>query len=213
MNEQQQAEHAVLERHEPHWIAKGYKVVRNPKAGDLPDFFRNYIPDALLLGQNPKVVVEIITKGNLIGQKRISNLKMLMEGHDDWRLEVLFAGKEPDELPPMPNDAVQHSLESIRKLLPAEPKSALLLCWATLEAIARRLEPAKTMRPQSPGRVVELLAGAGHVTPTEASQLRKAIQWRNRLIHGDLSVSLTPAEVGDMVKITEGLSKRLVAAN
>ena len=210
MIEQQQAEQAALERYEPHWIAKGYKVVRNPKASDLPDFFKNYIPDALLLGQDPKVVVEVITKGNPIGQRRISNLKMLLEGHDDWRLEVLFAGKEPDKLPLMSNEAVEQSLENIRQLLQAEPKSALLLCWATLEAMARRLEPAKATQPLSAGSVVELLAREGHVTPGEARQLREAAHWRNHLIHGDLTLSLSSGQVAEIVEIVEGLSNALL---
>ena len=213
MSDQHRAEDAILERHESKWIAQGYKVVRQPRAGDLPSFLKNFIPDALLLGRDPQVVVEIISKGSPHAQKKIAELKSLLQGHDDWRLDVLFAGEEPEQLPLVSTEAVQQSLRSIRAMLPAEPKSALLLCWATLEAIARRLEPTKSMRPQSPGRVVELLAGAGHVTPSKAAQLRKAIQWRNRLVHGDLDLAVTPTQVAEVVEIAENLSRELSSTN
>lgn len=213
MSDQYRAEESILERHESNWIAQGYKVVRQPRMGDLPDFFNNYVPDALLLGRYPHVIVEVIRKGNPHAQKKISELKSLLQGHDDWRLEVLFTGAEPEEIPLVSAEEVGRSLQNIRKILPEEPKSALLLFWATLEAVARRLEPSKTVRPQTPGRVVELLAGAGYVTPSEASQLRKAANWRNRLIHGDLNVVFTPEQVGEVVGIAEGLMEGLAIAN
>jgi len=213
MSDQHRAEDAILERHEPNWIAQGYKVVRPRSGGDLPAFLEDYVPDALLLGRTPQVVVEVISKGSPHAQKKIAKLKSLLQGHDNWRLDVLFVGEEPEQLPLVTAEAVRHSLRSIRAILPAEPKSALLLCWATLEAIARRLEPAKSMQPQSPAGVVELLAGAGHVTPSEAAQLRKAIQWRNRLIHGDLDLPVTPAQVAEVVEIAENLSSDLSATN
>jgi uncharacterized protein YutE (UPF0331/DUF86 family) len=213
MSEQHRAEDAILERYEPNWIAQGYKVVRPRSVGDLPAFLKDYVPDALLLGRTPQVVVEVTSKGSPHAQKKIAKLKSLLQGHADWRLEVLFVGEEPEQLPLVSAKAVQHSLESIRAILSAEPKSALLLFWATLEAIARRLEPAKSMRPQSPGRVVELLAGAGHVTPGEAGQLRRAVQWRNRLIHGDLDLAVTSGQVAEVVEIAESLNKELFTSN
>ena len=213
MSDQHRAEDAILKRHEPNWIAQGYKVVRPKSGADMPAFLRDHVPDALLLGRSPQVVVQITSKGSPHARQKIAELQSLLQGHDDWRLDILFVGEEPEPLPLASAEAIQHSLQHIRAILPTEPKSALLLTWATLEAITRRLEPTKSMQPQSPASVVELLANAGHITPTEAAQVRKAIQSRNRLIHGDLDLTVTPTQVAEVVEIAENLSSDLSATN
>jgi hypothetical protein len=205
MNEFERAENAVLDRHEPAWIAQGYKVVRHPSRSTLPPFLEKYEPDAVLLGRKPKVVVEVVRKGQPQVENKVRQLNSLLAGHDDWRLEVLYAGEEPNELPAIPTERLRESLTNVRHLAPVDQRSGLLLLWATLEALTRRLEPTKTKRPQTPGRVVELLAGAGFITPSEAEQLREAASWRNRLVHGDLSVALSDTQLLAVVDIVEEL--------
>lgn len=205
MNEFELAEKAILDAHEPSWVAQGYKVVRQPKRATLPAFLERYMPDAVLLGRNPQVVVEVVRKGQPDIERKVRELNALLAGHRDWRLEVLYAGEEPEQLPVVTTHRLKASLASVRQLAAIEPRSSLLLLWATLEALGRRFEPGKTKRPQSPGRIVELLAGAGFVAPSEAEQLRRAVQWRNRLVHGDLEIELAARPILDIADIVEGL--------
>jgi hypothetical protein len=186
MREHEIAEETILDRHARSWQAQGYEVVRHPSRADLPAFLSSYMPDAVLLGRSPKVVVEVVRKGQPQVEKKIQALNALLAGQEDWRLEILYAGGEPEILPAASFEQLMETLASVRNLAQVDQRASLLLFWAILEAISRRLEPEKTKRPQSPGRVVELLAGAGFVAPTEAALLREAARWRNRLIHGDL---------------------------
>ncbi|MER9586745.1 HepT-like ribonuclease domain-containing protein [Mesorhizobium sp. M0276] len=205
MNEFELAEDAILDQHEPSWIAQGYKLVRRPSRGSLPSFLERYLPDAVLLGRTPQVVVEVLRKGQPHVERKVRELNALLAKHDDWRLEVLYAGEEPDQLPSVSTELLKQSLSSTGRLAPIDPRGGLLLLWATLEALSRRLEPGKTMRPQTPGRIVELLAGAGFVAPSEAEQLREAVQWRNRLVHGDLTISPSETQVLKLVEIVGDL--------
>jgi uncharacterized protein YutE (UPF0331/DUF86 family) len=205
MNEHELTEQSILDQYEPSWVAQGYQVIRQPQRANLPEFLSRYVPDAVLLGRNPNVVVEVIRKGNPHAERKIRDLKALFNDHDDWRLEVLYAGEVAQTLPTMSIDALKEGLASVRRLTKDEPKSALLIAWATLEALARGLEPEKTMRPQSPGRIVELLAGAGYIAPSEAEIIRQAVQLRNRLVHGDLAVQPSTTQMLSIATAVEDL--------
>jgi hypothetical protein len=209
MNEQQLSEQEALDQHEPTWIAQGYKLIRKPRASDLPSFLGRYVPDAFLIGENHKVIVEVIHKGSPHAERKVRDLRSLLAGHEDWRLEVVFTGSESAALPTVGAEALRVSLLRVRGLAASEPEAALLLLWATIEAVARRLEPSRTAKPQSPGRVVELLAGAGHVTPTEASILRESVRWRNRLIHGDLTITVTIEQINQVISAVESLLSQI----
>ena len=205
MNEFELVENAVLDQREPSWRAQGYRVVRHPSREILPAFLERYRPDAILVGRLPQILVEIVRKGQPQIEHKIRNLNALLKGHDDWRLEVLYAGEEVEQLPSVSTRNLRASMANIRLLLPDDQQGSLLRIWATLEALARRLEPAKTLRPQSPGRVVELLAGAGFVTPSQAENLREAVHWRNRLVHGDLSISPSQQQLADLADVLDEL--------
>ena len=47
---------------------------------------------------------------------------------------------------------------------------AMLMAWATFEALARALLTKQFGRPQTPGRLVQTLAAEGYLTPSEADQ-------------------------------------------
>ena len=90
-------------------------------------------------------------------------------------------------LPPLTPDLARKSLMEIRERSSRDNlAAALLLCWATFEAIGRMLVPGQLERPQPPGRLLRVLAQGGYVTPDEADQLRRLANLRNELSHGGL---------------------------
>ena len=205
MNDIDQSEKAILDAHEPKWIAQGYEVVRHPTGAALPTFLENYQPDAVLLGRTPQVVVEVVRKGQPNVERKVQALNALLADRSDWRLILLYAGLEPLELPAITTQRLKASLASVRELVRVDLRSSLLLLWATLEALGRRFEPEKTKRPQKPASIVEQLAGAGFVVPSDAEQLRRAANWRNRLVHGDLDIALSETQILDVAAIVEAL--------
>ncbi|MEM1048277.1 MAG: HepT-like ribonuclease domain-containing protein [Pseudomonadota bacterium] len=209
MNVSRQTETAVLDLHEPSWTARGYRLVRRPAAENLPDFLKGFSPDAILLGRDPKVVVEIVSKGNPEIAPKIDRLKSAISHDNEWTLEVVYAGKEPDLLPAVETERLDEFLTNVRSSISSDQRGSLLLLWAILEALARRLDPQQTQRPQTPGRVVELLAGAGLITPSQAERLREGVGWRNRLVHGDLNISPTVEQVSGIAEIVGELIEDL----
>ena len=73
--------------------------------------------------------------------------------------------------------------------------TALLISWASLEGIARKISKRQFERAQSPGRIVTILAETGRITPDDAKLLRQLIPKRNAFVHGELSTQVSIQEV------------------
>jgi uncharacterized protein YutE (UPF0331/DUF86 family) len=209
VNEQEAMQRATLERLSEKWAKQGYQVFIEPRGEIVPSFLQRYLPDAILVRDDDKVIVEAIRKGQRNAEEKVKQLKALIEGQHAWRLEIVYSGEEVDSMRQVDRRVIADTLSSAIRLSQAEPRAALLLLWASTEAAARVLFPSQTNRPQSPGRVIELLAGNGEVTPSEAQVLRNLMQARNRIVHGELDVALDLNSLMTMHDIV----KRLLEGN
>jgi hypothetical protein len=201
-------EDLALERYAGRLAGQGYRLVKQPRGPDLPPFLGSYRPDAILVGPRDGILVEVVRKGQSDAVSRVEALRALINDHPAWRLEVLYAGVQPESLTPVSPSRIRDTVRQIAGLNKPDA-GAFLLLWATLEATARSLVPEETKRPQSPGRVVELLASSGRVPASDADYLRQLAKLRNRLIHGDLDVEI-PAELFvQMLEIVSELTAQL----
>jgi uncharacterized protein YutE (UPF0331/DUF86 family) len=84
---------------------------------------------------------------------------------------------------------------------------SLMMAWATFEAIGRALLPAQLGRPQSPARLVEVLASEGIVTPDEARVLRRASAIRNAVAHGAIDAVVDDELLRQVITILSTLAE------
>lgn len=173
--------------------AEGYEVYRAPSRHSLPSFMKDYKPDAIAIGKEKNIAIEVQTDSPS-SRNQADNLKNLFRSHKDWEFRVVYAHPSSprtviDSVSP---SAIEGTIATIERLSSeAELQSALLMGWAAFEALGRALLPERFARPQTPGRLVEILAATGYVTPEEADLIRDLAQSRNRLIHGDLGVTIS----------------------
>lgn len=205
MSDMKETERATLEKMSKIWTDQGFQIFIQPSKDALPDFLQSYIPDAILIKDDDKVLVEIIQKGQPHAEERIRRLKELISNQSEWRLEVVYSGADVPAVKRVGLEDIRGSLESAEELLAKEPRASLLLLWASLEAAARNIFPNQMSRPQSPGRIIELLAGSGEVTPYEAQNLRHLMNLRNRVIHGELNTAVRPNEIKQMLQLVRQL--------
>ena len=81
------------------------------------------------------------------------------------------------------------------------------MAWSTFEAIGRALLPARLGRPQTPARLVEVLASDGIVTPQEAEVLRRASAIRNVVVHGGIDTVVDDQLLGEVIAILMTLAE------
>jgi hypothetical protein len=185
-------ERALLEAVAARYKADGFDVFVEPSQALLPPFMQEYRPDAVAIGPGKKVAIEIARAGERSADK-LKRLHERFSGHDDWEFVVLYvtpgAGTERMEVAPV--DAIKRAIQSVTDLRSAgQPMAALVLGWSALDGTARALLPDRLARPQPPASLIEVLAGEGYITPSEADSLRIAAGVRNEAAHGQLDVAV-----------------------
>lgn len=211
-------EREALEFLEPRLNKDGYSLVRNPSPADLPQFLRNFQPDAIAIGGPPNLLIEVLASSGA-GKARIDALKVerlraLLAEHPDWRLEVVYARGSGSAPNIASLDQIQRRLDQVRQLAPHEPAGALLLAWALLEAAARLIAPERASAGLTPGSMIELLVGLGYVAQPASRLLRASGELRNAIAHGDLAVvPPAPDDIGALLDIVDGLVDVLKTRN
>ena len=204
-----EAERAVLEVIRSELAAEGYVVIVEPSAEALPVELRDLQPDAIAVKGDKKLLVEVKVSKN----GRIEQLARTIASRAQavgWEYRLYFASSQPSsDVRSASKEEIDSSLSSVEGLADQDQLSAaLLLSWATFEAVARSLRPTLFNKPQSPGRVVEVLAGDGVLTPDEADHVRSLIEARNATIHGDLLVRPSKKDISRFVEIMRSLLGR-----
>lgn len=204
-------EAAVLENIVPQLEAEGFEVITHPSRHRLPPFMQSYSPDAIALREDKNLAIEVLRKGTS-SDKALDKLRDLLDGHHDWELRVYWISPsttpEPIERPSLKEmESAINSVDALAKSGHFAP--ALLMAWACLEALGRALAPQSFPRPQTPGRLVEVLAADGSITPSEADKLRELAKTRNQLVHGGLRAKVGAKEIKAFGSVLKTLLKLL----
>lgn len=88
-------ERVALDEVESRRRKRGYTLVREPTPDQLPEFLRGSRPDAIAVGAQPSLVIEILPGRGRTSQAKVRQLSHLVEGRDDWP-ECRGAGGERD---------------------------------------------------------------------------------------------------------------------
>lgn len=207
------SEAQVIESLLPRYEAEGFDVYINPSPSILPPFMQEYRPDAVALRKDRKIAIEVVGS-NTDSTQKLRTLQSLFADRGDWELKVFYASPATStSLPAIASvPAIDESIQRVLDLRGAGHLSpALVMAWATLEAIGRALLPDQFRRPQTPARLVEVLASTGYVTPEEADTLRAAIAGRNEIVHGQLESKVDPKLIEGFVAVLKTLVQLLPA--
>lgn len=188
----------VLQALLPRLEEEGYAVYLHPNRLLVPPFLKDYAPDAIALRADKSLAIEIVLRQTSDNKERLQRIARLFEGQDKWELRVYWGGPTDTRIPLQIQtpEVIEARIAQLRDLAAkGHLEPALLLGWAIFEALARATLSHEFERPQTPGRIVEILAREGHVTPTEADDLRRLSDKRNKLIHGELQVRVSKEEV------------------
>jgi uncharacterized protein YutE (UPF0331/DUF86 family) len=196
-------EEIVVERLIPDLQAEGYDVIREPSRRMLPAFLGEYSPDLIALKTDSKLAIEV-KSGEKRDSQSLETIAKLFKGHDDWEFRVIWLplGEKSPSPRIQGKETILAAYEQCKMLAKQGHHSpAMLLSWATLEAIGRNLMTRELLRPQTPGRVIEFMAQNGIATPNEADRLRTFAKIRNSLIHGELDAAVTDKQTEEMLGI------------
>jgi REase_AHJR-like len=185
----------------------GYEVFPQPKSPILPPFLKDFHPDIIARRGDKRLVVEVVS--TLRQQdKSLAAMVSAVGSNPGWEMRVVVARPTNDSKPLHEQSltAISQSADEVRALIDGgHYRAALLLGWSTFEALGRSYMPDDFLLAQSPGRLVQLLAQEGYVTPTEADALRTLAEKRNVLIHGNVLTEVSESDVDSFASILQKL--------
>ncbi len=210
---EQSAEGDLLDSVRAGYERRGFRVIVEPSKADVPAFLGQHRPDAVALGPEGGVIIEVKRDGGRTNRASLGTLARLVEQHPGWTLEVIYVRERPDEaqkLSPSSRAEIARQIDEAEALL-AETHlhAALVIGWAALESqlrAATSMEDGSVQRPFSPAQLVERPAMDGFVDTASARRLRAISAVRNAVVHGDFSAPIADADVSWLLAQARGLS-------
>jgi hypothetical protein len=199
-------ERSALDALEPRWRKMGYSLIREPTPDQLPAFLEHFRPDAIAVGPSPSLVIEVLDAHGRAAETKIDRVRKLLQGRDDWRLEVVYAPASSPVVASMSPEVIRETLIRLAPLAETEPRAALLMAWSTLEAVSRRLAPELAHHGLSSRSLVDLLIAYGYVPQSETARLLRLADQRNALAHGQLDAVPSTIDLDFLIRLIEGLS-------
>jgi uncharacterized protein YutE (UPF0331/DUF86 family) len=194
-----ETEQQFLEGLRARYEDQGFDFTVAPDSRELPDFLGPYRPNALARKPGLNVAIEVKRQQTLSGQRSLQQIRQLLEGHPDWQLKVVYMGADPSQsvnISPAPLAALRARMEEIRALnADGHRRAAFVMAWSVLEAALNSVRADARSKPRAPGTVLESLAMDGYIEPDMERRMRSLIEPRNRIVHGDLDVEPTSADV------------------
>lgn len=199
-------EEQVLQHEIARLESEGYDVFVQPRAPLVPDFLGDYVPDAVATGNGKKIVLEVTRSAE---SEKLKEVAARFAKQREWELKILLvtptsSGKT---VPVQSRQTIDGAIEEIERLQKVNAlRAAFLLAWATFEAEGRASIAGKFDRPQTPGRLVQVLSQEGWLLPTEADRMRALSEQRNQLVHGDLGTEIKNDDLLWLVAILRKLA-------
>lgn len=183
--------------------SEGYDVVVDPARNTLPEFLRDFRPDAIAFRADGNLVLEVLTSVAKDAE-RANALNQLFDEVEGWKLRLVWKDEIKDAVQDM-SVQLQNIAEKTKQITDGltedNIQGSFLLLWSVLEAISRYVEPEEFQRAQPSKNLVQRLASLGYVTPTQADELRILAELRNKLAHGGIDAEVSPQQLHALLDI------------
>jgi uncharacterized protein YutE (UPF0331/DUF86 family) len=199
--------------------ARGLKFYVNPPREIVPDFLGDFQPDAIALGPEGGMVIEVKLRGGPASEKQLAAISKKVSGQKGWEFRVIYLNPPSNEMP-LIEKPTPEQLEAIIREIEALAKSgyraaAFVRAWAALESLARLASANSEARNSGgvpPIRVIQTLAEEGYIENEVADRLREMVRLRNAVVHGDFSVDVPVEQIEDLLKQLQAIASDIMSA-
>jgi len=172
--------------------ARGYRVLVEPSASELPPFLADFHPDLIAYGPQDSVVVEVKVGTETAVSEHYGELAERIRQHPGWRFSLTVIDPRSDEVVPLTQqlldrEAIMGRLREARELLDRGVKdAAFVLLWSAVEALLRQIASREGLPlervPSS--AVLKELFSLGLISRSGLDIAMRAFSVRNSLVHG-----------------------------
>jgi uncharacterized protein YutE (UPF0331/DUF86 family) len=197
--------------------ARGLTFFVNPPREIIPRFLGDYQPDAIALGPEGGMIIEVKLRRSPESQKQLATIAKKVAEQKGWEFRAIYLNPPIGETPPIAKPTpgqLQATFEEIDALTKGgHPAAALVTAWAALEALARLASTnSEARRPRgfSPIQAIQTLAEEGYIENEAADRLREMAKLRNAVVHGDFSVGVPTERVEDLLKDLQAIASNII---
>jgi REase_AHJR-like len=179
----------------------GFTFIEYPATADLPAFMHGYRPEALALGDDKCIAIEVKLRPDPSADNKLKTVSERFKGQPDWEFRIVYG----DELEVEPistltiEQIAAHISEAENLLAGNHARAAFVIGWAAVEALARMANkdfPATGSVRQA----VDSLEHQGRLRFQDAQKLRSLLPHRDKIVHGDFGTPMTTAEVEPLLR-------------
>lgn len=172
--------------------AKGYKVIKEPSATDMPFNLGNYRPDLIVEKDGGGYIFEVKTSTSQLPLDRFQNISNEVSAHPNWRfllvsLDVQSDGSIKDSANFPSWEALEQNISKINVLLETQVfEAALLYLWACFEMGLRKKAfeinlPADQLPPS---QLLKSIYTSGEISVDDIDLAMEFMAKRNQAAHG-----------------------------
>jgi uncharacterized protein YutE (UPF0331/DUF86 family) len=206
----------LLERLQKDAEKRGWKFYIQPPPQVIPEFLKGYRPDALAIGPDGGVAIEIMVGRREAQKESLAKIANLVEAQRGWEFRVFYVSPpledRPDLSAPTAGELASGIAEARALLESGHERAALVIAWSLLEAIARLVTPEDERtkaRPLCPVQAVQTLAEMGYLEEADARRLRELTTLRNAVVHGALKTVVPANDVAQLIHDLEEITHDL----
>lgn len=175
---------------------KGFKVIAEPKPGDLPFDLQGYRPDFVITKPSGEsYLVEVKDSATQMPIERYRDIAETVAKYPGWGF-LLITGEDvegDDKALLSPDQIFQSQIEAKKLLSSGQVEVAFLLAWRTFEAILRR-QAVDTHLPIEnfpTSSLINHLYSQGELSIEQFDEVTKLNTARNLFVHGYQTDNLT----------------------
>ena len=195
---------------------RGMKFYVNPPRAVVPEFLGDWQPNAIALGPEGGIVIEVKRRASSAPQYQLAEIARKVSSQKGWEFRAIYLNPHLDETPSKPTPQQLHAaFEEIDALARHGHRAvAFVVAWAALEALARLAgadSEARGAKGLSPLQAIQALAEEGYLENDAADRLRKMARLRNAVVHGDFSVDVPTEQVESLLKELRAIASNIEA--
>src|SRR6266487_4402064 len=193
---------------------RGYDVIIEPRADQLPGFLAPFRIDMLARSAEETVIVEVRTQESLSDAPELDAVAQALQDQPSWRFELVVTNPK-DRSSLQLKDAtslnyldIRYRLHEARQLSDQEHgEAALLLAWSTTEALLRYIADAEAIpvTQHDPSQVTKSLFTYGVLDKEQYQALQDGLQARNMVVHGYKERQSLADTVGKLLRVADQL--------
>lgn len=170
------------------YIRRGYQVIIEPSAKQLPEFLQNFRPDIVAEGPDESVVIELRTRRKVRRTDYWAELAETIQRHPGWRFELVMDANLDREKPStISREEINSRLKKGKELNRSNLQDAsLLITWSAVEAAMRLASDKNGIEPPDyrPATLISTLYMEGTIGREDYDVLMHCMQTRNNIAHG-----------------------------